>query len=143
MVTVIATGNGGDYEYQLDFGPFQDSPNFTNIPPGEHIFTVRDKNGCGSTTKSITLINYPKYFTPNSDGYNDTWNIIGLEKQAGSIVYIYDRYGKLLKQIKPSGFGWDGTYNGRQLPSSDYWFNVLYEENGVTREFKSHFSLKR
>ncbi|MBK9225348.1 MAG: T9SS type B sorting domain-containing protein [Flavobacterium sp.] len=143
MVTVIATGNGGDYEYQLDFGPFQDSPNFTNIPPGEHIFTVRDKNGCGSTTKSITLINYPKYFTPNSDGYNETWNIIGLERQASSIVYIYDRYGKLLKQIKPSGFGWDGTYNGRQLPSSDYWFNVLYEENGVTREFKSHFSLKR
>jgi hypothetical protein len=81
MVTVIATGNGGDYEYQLDFGPFQDSPNFTNIPPGEHLFTVRDKNGCGSTTKSITLINYPKYFTPNSDGYNDTWNIIGLENK--------------------------------------------------------------
>lgn len=143
MVTVIATGNGGDYEYQLDFGPFQDSPNFTNIPPGEHLFTVRDKNGCGSTTKSITLINYPKYFTPNSDGYNETWNIIGLERQANSIVYIYDRYGKLLKQIKPSGFGWDGNYNGRPLPSSDYWFNVLYEENGVTKEFKSHFSLKR
>lgn len=143
MVTVIATGNGGDYEYQLDFGPFQDSPNFTNIPAGEHIFTVRDKNGCGSATKSITLINYPKYFTPNSDGYNDAWNIIGLEKQANSIVYIYDRYGKLLKQIKPSGVGWDGTYNGRQLPSSDYWFNVLYEENGLAKEFKSHFSLKR
>jgi len=143
MVTVIATGNGGDYEYQLDFGPFQDSPNFTNIPPGEHLFTVRDKNGCGSTTKSITLINYPKYFTPNSDGYNETWNIIGLQNQANSIVYIYDRYGKLLKQIKPSGLGWDGTYNGRQLPSSDYWFNVLYEENGVAKEFKSHFSLKR
>lgn len=143
MVTVIATGNGGDYEYQLDFGPFQDSPNFTNIPPGEHLFTVRDKNGCGSKTKSITLINYPKYFTPNSDGYNETWNIIGLERQANSIVYIYDRYGKLLKQIKPSGFGWDGNYNGRPLPSSDYWFNVLYEENGVTKEFKSHFSLKR
>lgn len=143
MVTVIASGNGGNYEYQMDFGPFQDSPTFRDIPPGEHEFTVRDKNGCGSATKSVVLINYPKYFTPNSDGYNDTWNIIGLEKQANSVVYIYDRYGKLIKEIKPSGNGWDGTYNGRDLPSTDYWFNVLYENNGISKEFKSHFSLKR
>ncbi|MGV7107808.1 T9SS type B sorting domain-containing protein, partial [Flavobacterium sp. U410] len=58
-------------------------------------------------------------------------------------LYIFDRYGKLVKQISPNGNGWDGTYNGRQLPSTDYWFSLQYEENGVAKEFRAHFSLKR
>ena len=144
IVTIIASGNGGDYEYQLDSSPFQDSPTFENISSlGEHVVTVRDKNGCGSDTANFTIINYPKYFTPNADGHNDTWNIFGLKNQTNSEVFIYDRYGKFLKQIKPAGDGWDGGYNGASMPASDYWFKVVYEENGSVKEFRSHFSLKR
>ncbi|MBL7866385.1 MAG: T9SS type B sorting domain-containing protein, partial [Flavobacterium lindanitolerans] len=82
-------------------------------------------------------------FTPNADGYNDTWNIIGLADQPEAAIYIFDRYGKLLKQISPAGSGWDGTMNGNPLPSTDYWFKVLYKENNASKEFKAHFSLKR
>jgi len=89
------------------------------------------------------VINYPKYFTPNSDGYNDTWNVYGLQNQPNAIVYIFDRYGKFLKQIRPSATGWDGTYNDSLMPATDYWFKVLYSENGIDKEFKGHFSLKR
>jgi gliding motility-associated-like protein len=89
------------------------------------------------------VINYPKFFTPNSDNYNDTWNIFGLSEQFNSKISIFDRYGKLLKQISPRGIGWDGTYNGQPMPSDDYWFIVEYEEAGSSKEFKSHFSLKR
>ncbi|MFN4198131.1 MAG: T9SS type B sorting domain-containing protein, partial [Flavobacterium sp.] len=88
-------------------------------------------------------INYPPFFTPNQDGYNDTWNIIGGDQLVNAKIYIFDRYGKLLKQISPNGEGWDGTYNGRPLPSTDYWFTINYEENGTPKEFKAHFSLKR
>ena len=92
-------------------------------------------------TNLIQTINYNNYFTPNNDGYNDKWNIYLPESYEG-VIHIYDRYGKLLKQISPYGEGWDGTYNGNILPSTDYWFKVEYENN-IKKEFKSHFSLKR
>ncbi|MFM2265556.1 MAG: hypothetical protein RLZ77_976, partial [Bacteroidota bacterium] len=86
---------------------------------------------------------YPYFFTPNQDGFNDTWNVIGLEDQESAKVFIFDRYGKLLKQISPQGKGWDGTYNNNQMPSTDYWFTLEYNENGNQKKFGSHFSLKR
>lgn len=142
-ITINATGVGGNYEYSLDGSPFQDSPTFDNVSSGTHMVTVRDKNGCGSVTGEVLVINYPKFFTPNGDGFNETWNIIDLDTQLNAVIFIYDRYGKLLSQIYPSKNGWDGNYNGAAMPSSDYWFTVTYEENNQTKEFKSHFSLKR
>jgi len=88
-------------------------------------------------------VNYPKYFTPNGDGVNDTWNITPLKDQTNSVIHIYDRYGKVLTQIFPSGQGWDGSYFGKNMPSTDYWFTVNYIEDGISKEFKSHFALKR
>jgi gliding motility-associated-like protein len=143
VITVEAAGVGGDYEYQLDFGPFQDSPTFENVSSGTHTITVRDKNGCGNSTSQALVVNYPKFFTPNGDGYNDTWNIKELKDQSKSVIYIYDRYGKLMTQIQPNGNGWDGTSSGQTMPSDDYWFTISYKEDNVEKEFKSHFSIKR
>jgi gliding motility-associated-like protein len=145
IITVIASGEGADFEYQLDNGPFQDSPIFEGVMSGIHSITVRDKNGCGSTTVQALVVNYPKYFTPNGDGYNDTWNIKDLAtSQPNANIFIYDRYGKLLKQLNPGGQGWDGTYNGRTMLSDDYWFTVNYlDENQTSREFRAHFAMKR
>lgn len=143
-IIVTATGQGNNFEYQLDNGPFQDSPVFNNVSSGLHTISVRDRNGCGTTTIQAVVINYPKYFTPNGDGYHDTWNITNLFNQPSAVIIIYDRYGKILKQIKPNGNGWDGTYNGNMMPSDDYWFTVNYtDENQVSREFRAHFAMKR
>lgn len=57
-----------------------------------------------------------------------------------SIIYLFDRYGKLIKQMSPLSDGWDGTFNGAPLPSDDYWYTVKFEDG---REAKGHFSLKR
>ena len=143
--TILATAEGeGDYEYQLDDGPFQDSGTFTNVVAGNHTVTIRDKNGCGSVTIEVGVIDYPRFMTPNDDGYHDTWNIIGIAAgDPTAKIYIFDRYGKLLKQISPLGEGWDGTYNGNPLPSSDYWFRIEFKENDTQKEFKGHFTLKR
>ncbi|HEX8269449.1 MAG TPA: choice-of-anchor L domain-containing protein [Flavobacterium sp.] len=142
-ITVIANGTG-DYEYMLDNGVFQNSPIFNNVSSGMHLVTVHDKNGCGPDgTADALVVNYPHYFTPNGDGYNDTWNIRDLREQADSKINIYDRYGKLITQIAPHGAGWDGTYNGEMLPSTDYWFVVNYSEDGMAKEFRAHFSMKR
>jgi gliding motility-associated-like protein len=143
-ITVTATGQGNNFEYQLDNGPFQDSNVFENVSSGIHTVTVRDKYGCGSVTIQALVVNYPKFFTPNGDGYNDSWNIRDLSNQSTASIVIYDRYGKILKQIKPNNTGWDGTYNGKTMPADDYWFSVSYtDENQVAQEFRAHFAMKR
>ncbi|MFT3796778.1 T9SS type B sorting domain-containing protein [Flavobacterium sp.] len=140
-VAVLPVGN---YEYQLDNGQWQDSNQFHNLSSGYHTITVRDKVGCGELSTEIRIIDYPKFFTPNNDGYNDTWNISDLSDQPLAKIEIFDRYGKLLKEISPQGAGWNGMMNGYPLPSTDYWFKVHYsDENGNMTEFKAHFSLKR
>jgi len=134
----------GIYEFQLDGGPFQEDGVFVNVEAGNHTVTIRDINGCGSVTIDVGVIDYPRFMTPNEDGYHDTWNIIGIAAgDPTAKIYIFDRYGKLLKQISPLGQGWDGTYNGNPLPSSDYWFRIEYKENDLQKEFKGHFTLKR
>lgn len=143
ILTIEAVGVGGDYEYQLDSSPFQDSPIYSYVSSGSHTITVRDKNGCGNTVTRLLVVDYPKYFTPNGDGFNDTWNITSLKDQKISKISIYDRYGKVITEIRPSGNGWDGTYIGQNLPSTDYWFTVEYLEDGIIKEFKAHFAMKR
>lgn len=136
----------GQYLYQLDDGLLQESPLFENVRHGYHSVQVFDINGCSEpiSISGILVVNFPNYFTPNGDGYNDLWNISDLKFQQNASVFIYDRYGKLLKQLFPANdTGWDGTYLGKEMPSSDYWFVVFYEEGGVKSEFKGHFSLKR
>ena len=134
----------GDYEYAIDTinGPYQDSNLFENVAPGIHTVFIRDKNNCGIVEDNVAVIGFPKFFTPNNDGYNDTWQIYGITdpSQAESIIYIFDRYGKLLKELNPQSKGWDGTFNGQMLPSSDYWFHVKLQDGRI---FKSHFTLKR
>lgn len=142
-LTIATTGSTGIYEYQLDNGLFQLSPVFNNVPSGMHTVTVRDTNGCGVSSTIAYVVNYPHFFTPNGDGYNDYWNIYDLREQSFSYIYIFDRFGKLLKEIKPSGPGWDGTYNGHIMPSDDYWFTIKYLKNGIEGEFKAHFAMKR
>ena len=144
IIEATATGIG-DYEYNIDQGPWQDTGTFVGVNPGERVVNVRDLNGCGVGFAVVYVIDFPKYFTPNGDGYHDTWNIIGISNQLNAKIQIFDRYGKLLKEIRPSGDGWDGTYNGARLPSSDYWFILSYNEpvTGAPTLLNAHFSLKR
>ena len=147
MITVLVSGEG-QYEYRLlnsnnvVVAPYQESKVFENVPPGIYSVYVRDaKNNCGTVNNKISVIGFPKYFTPNNDGINDTWQVYGVSDvfQPSSKIFIFDRFGKLLKQISPSGKGWDGTFNGAKLPTDDYWFSVMLEDG---RTFKSHFTLK-
>ena len=134
-VVVITPTSNGNYEFSLNQGTWQDNNTFTNIRPGINTIDIQDERGCGVKTYIIYILDYPRFFTPNGDGYNDIWNIDILSSQAESRIQIFDRYGKLIKQIRPAGNGWDGTYNGQMMPTSDYWF-VLYYNDLATGEPK-------
>ena len=144
----VYTQTTGSYEYAINGGEFQDSPIFVDVPPGENTVIINDKNGCGTTDPiPFLVVGYPKFFTPNGDGIHDAWNVLGIETLTDPTVFIFDRYGKLLKQLDETTIGWDGTFNGRPMPSSDYWFRLDYssDENGVlvANTIRAHFSLKR
>jgi gliding motility-associated-like protein len=85
------------------------------------------------------------FFTPNNDGINDTWSLTPIDPNniCTYKLLIFNRYGKLLKELSNLNPHWDGTYNGSKLPSSDYWFVVYYSFEGNDLVFSSHFSLKR
>ncbi|WP_299552916.1 T9SS type B sorting domain-containing protein [Seonamhaeicola sp.] len=147
-VTIDPTNLGqGNYEYALveedsNFIIYQDEPEFTNVRPGFYTISVNDKDGCGVATLDISVLGYMKFFTPNNDSYNDYWQIIGVNEsfQTNSRILIFDRYGKLIKQISTLQDGWDGTFNGNQMPTDDYWFKVFLEDGRV---YSGHFTLKR
>ena len=147
IITVLVSGEG-TYEYRLldennaIYRPYQESNVFENISPGFYTVYVKDiKNDCGSINKLISVIGFPKYFTPNNDGVNDRWQVFGVSNvfQPNSNIFIYDRYGKLLKQLSPLEAGWDGTFNGKKLPTDDYWFSIKLQDGRI---FKNHFTLK-
>jgi len=146
-ITVLVSGEG-EYEYALYdqdglYATFQSENIFYNVYGGIYTVAVRDiKNDCGFVTEEISLIAFPKFFTPNGDGYNDTWNVKGISNvfQPNTMIRIFDRYGKLVKQLTPLGNGWNGTFNGESLPSDDYWFSVTLQDG---RKYQSHFTLKR
>lgn len=140
---IVNTTGSGDYEYSIDYlnGLWQDSNSFTNVPGGIHQVVVNDKNGCGLVSKEITILSIPKFFTPNNDGFNDLWNVKGILYYPNAELRIFDRYGKFLKELRPTSLGWDGTFNGQELPASDYWY--VFKMDATAPEKRGHFTLKR
>lgn len=142
-ITITVTGDG-DFEYALDHpnGPFQTENTFTNVTAGFHTVYVRDANNCGLTEQVISVLGFPKYFTPNDDTFHDFWQVNGLNTafNQGSDITIFNRYGKLLTQFTNESTGWDGTFNGQPVPSDDYWFVVRLLDG---KTFTGHFALRR
>ncbi|GAA3618611.1 hypothetical protein GCM10022397_00690 [Flavivirga jejuensis] len=139
----IDTSNLGNYVFILDDGEPQTSNIFENVTFGLHTVTVRDLNGCMDITREVFVFDIPKFVTPNNDGAYDTWHIVGANQLPGTIVYIYNRHGKLIKTLPYTSIGWDGTYNGENMPSDDYWFSADVIQNGNAFNLQGHFTLKR
>ncbi|MGP1994248.1 T9SS type B sorting domain-containing protein [Zobellia laminariae] len=138
IIIVNVTGTG-EFEYSTDDINYQPS-NRLEVFPGEYTVYVRDIYLCRTISKEVIALGYQKFFSPNGDGSNDTWTVIGGNYYPDSEIYIYDRYGKLLQQVSPMSKGWDGIFNGLPLPESDYWFRYVFDSGKV---FTGHFSLKR
>ncbi len=139
-VELIPPPTGDPYEYSLDGTNYQTLPLFTNLAAGEYTAYIRNSSTCEYLTYPITILDYPRFFTPNNDGYNDTWKIKNIESFPKAIITIFDRYGNLLTQINTINSEWNGKFNGYELPADDYWFILDFGEGKVS---KGHFSLKR
>ncbi|WP_223810164.1 T9SS type B sorting domain-containing protein [Psychroflexus gondwanensis] len=133
----------GIYEYALNEPiNFQESNRFENLNPGIYTVYVRDQLGCGISQKTVSVLGIMEFFTPNGDGINDIWKISGLSgtNQENIQLAVYDRYGKLLSSFTSKDRGWDGTYNGENMPTDDYWFRIQFSDGRVET---GNFTLKR
>lgn len=127
------------------------------MPIGWNLLYVKDHFNCEGE-KEFFVEPVPiipdKYFTPNGDGIHDLWTVKNLDAYSSYILEIFDRFGKRLyikrtgtfngEEVTNSGsepFGWDGYYNGHQMPSDDYWYLITVEE--IRKQYTGHFTLKR
>ena len=141
-ITISVSGIG-NYMYQLDDNEPQTSNVFENVTLGYHTITVIDLNGCSEVSKEVVVIDAPKYFTPNGDNLHETWHIIGVELLEGTVVHVYDRYGKLMTRLDWLSEGWNGIYNGQLMPANDYWFVADVKKGNIQFQVKGHFALRR
>ncbi len=146
QVTIDMDDLNPPYSYSMDSVIWQDENTFKELEKAEeYTVYVLDSNSC-STSQTFTLsdgveLTVPEFFTPNSDGYNDTWNIDGIERLPESVIRIYNRYGKLLAMYTGEEDGWDGTYVNKPMPVTDYWYVV--DLKPINKLLKGHFTLKR
>lgn len=136
----IITQNNGDFEYSIDGIHYFESNEFPSNQGGIYTAYVRDSTDCGIATKPFVFLSIPNFFTPDQDGSNDFWHVRGIENYLYKIS-IFDRFGKLIHVISQSSLGWDGTFQGSELPASDYWYVIEIKE--TNQIIKGHFSLVR
>ena len=139
-IELISSGTASNLEFSIDGINYQENSLFTDVPKGKYFAYIRNTTNCEFISFPFTILDYPTFFTPNGDGINDEWKISDMDKFPKSVVYIFDRYGKLLKQMNASSVGWNGTLTGLPLPADDYWFRLILNDNQIVN---GHFSLKR
>ena len=142
-VAIVPNENYGEapYEYKIDANEFSTSEE-AYVTYGRHTVVIKDKNGCMSSYEFVTEapnFEIPTVVTPNGDGVNDAFiSDVIAEAYPDAVVTIYDRYGKKLTEIKGSE-SWDGTYLGRKMPATDYWYEIWIDE--IRKKYVGHFTL--
>lgn len=142
-VSVFVEPVASYYKYKLNDGFWQNSNQFLNLPLGLSTIYVTNPLSCKIIEARVFVADYLKFFTPNNDSYNDFWKLELGNCKCQYIIYIFDRYGKLVKTISKFDDKWDGTFNGTLLSADDYWFRLVYTKEDNNFEFNSHFTLKR
>jgi len=144
ILDIDVTGGLPPYQYSVDGNHYQNSNHFEDLPDGDYYISIKDANGCEYVDVIMTHVTnliFYQFFTPNGDGFNDFWRIGNAENTPHANLYVYDRFGKLVRLMNTEiSEVWDGTLNGKPLPAGDYWYMLLLPEGKV---FKGHFALKR
>lgn len=158
-ITVNVSYGESPYKYSLD-GENYDVLDviLERASIGWNKLYVIDANECGSD-KMFEVdpieIRPEKYFSPNNDGVNEKWEVINLNTYSSYIVEIFTRHGKRIFIQRVGSFnidgvddglgsyfsGWNGEYNGKPMPSDDYWYLITVED--IRKQYTGHFTLKR
>ncbi|MCB0371415.1 MAG: T9SS type B sorting domain-containing protein [Muricauda sp.] len=145
---ITAVAEGGVEEYTFYFNDINNGADNTFYinRTDTYVVTVIDQNGCEVTAEifmEFIDIEFPRFFTPDGDGLNDTWIPNHIEGFPEVLIKVYDRYGRVVEEMTRDTQGWDGDYDGKPLPTGDYWYVVKLNGELDNREFVGHFTLYR
>jgi gliding motility-associated-like protein len=144
-ITATATGGFGDYEFYFQGDSYGSTNVFYLNFDATVTIRVVDREGCETSIQFpfdfTGMVDFPNFFTPDGDGMNDVWAPLNREFFPNIEVIIYDRYGRVVATLDQVT-KWDGTYDGKELPSGDYWYVVNANDNEKQR-YVGHFTLFR
>ncbi|HRE97676.1 MAG TPA: gliding motility-associated C-terminal domain-containing protein, partial [Flavobacteriales bacterium] len=119
-----SSGNGISYLWNLGNGTSSSAlnPTTTYNVPGTYsiVLLVTDAAGCTDTTiRTIIVdglpIDIPNGFTPNGDGFNDYFVIVGLHQYPENKITIFNRWGDPVFSASPYLNNWDGSTSNEKL----------------------------
>ncbi|MFD2100168.1 T9SS type B sorting domain-containing protein [Flagellimonas iocasae] len=146
QITAVAEGGVEEYTFYFnDQNNGSDNTYYINRTD-TYTVTVIDQNGCEVTAQIFMEfydIEMPNFFTPDGDGLNDMWIPDNIEGFPDVLIIIYDRYGRVVERMTRDTAGWDGDYDGKPLPTGDYWYVIRLNGENDDREFVGHFTLYR
>ena len=144
-VTASAVGGFGGYEFFFQGESYGSNNVFLSNRDTNVTVRVVDMRGCEATIsipfKFTGMLKVPNFFTPNGDNMNDEWFPGNRDFFPNMEVKIYDRYGRVVAVLDQVS-GWDGTYEGKELPTGDYWYEVNANDQDK-QKFMGHFTLYR
>lgn len=143
----LDAGEFNSYEWSTG----QNTRTINIIKPGDYAVLVKDLVYSGGAdnlfcifTDTIRVelhVDYPNFFTPNNDGYNDTWQPRILFHYPEAELMIYNRHGLLIASLKGNDGGWDGNSNGKPVIPDTYWF-ILDLKDG-SKPIRGSITIKR
>lgn len=143
-IVAVASNGTAPYSFVWNNGTLQAENN--GVGAGTYEVTVTDDLGC-EAQGSVVVIDpaepcflIPGGLTPNGDGANETWEIGGLSQYPDAQVMVFDRWGQQVYTGDYSSAAWDGTSNGNELPTADYYY-ILDLGNG--EKYNGVVTLKR
>jgi len=145
-ITAIATGGVEAYSFTFNDRDNGDDNTYYISETGTYRVRVVDESGCVAEAEifmEFIDIEIPNFFSPDGDGLNDLWVPENMEGFPQILINIYDRYGRVVDEISYNTGGWDGTYDGKELPTGDYWYTIRLNGENDAREFVGHFTLYR
>jgi len=133
------------FMFKVDNGPEDGNSVKSGLLFAYHTYYIEDVVGCKaqwSEPLDPPPLFPPIFFSPDGDGINDTWEVPNIrEVYPEAVITIYDRFGKQLATYKGEDAGWDGTYRGAAMPSTDYWYVIVVDE--IKMQYTGHFTLLR
>ncbi|MEC5393713.1 T9SS type B sorting domain-containing protein [Bergeyella sp. RCAD1439] len=127
-VTLHPQGGTPPYLFSINGKDWSENPVFHQVQRGTHTAFLKDANQCLIAEKEFIILNLINVITPNGDGKNDRLDYADLKIKKDVSIQIFDRFGKLIAQIKNNPLHWDGTSAGRPVPTDTYWYLIQWTE---------------
>lgn len=142
--TIITLDAGEDsLTYEWSTG---DTTQFIEVDrAGTYAVRVTNEYGCSMDDEIVIDIfineDIPNFFTPNNDGYNDTWEIEYIYNIPDALIQVFDRFGNLVISYHAGDGAWDGNINGEPVPENTYWYVI--DLNNNTKPLKGSVTIVR